>query len=566
MQAKVLTASEYLTHSLERLGVRHAFGVGGANIEDLFDAIHRAKYLRCVLAKHEFSAATMADGCARVGAPLGVVMATSGAGALNLIPALAEAYTSCVPVLALVGQVPSSLEGRGAFQDGSGRAGSIDIEALFAEVSIYCRRVTHADEVPRALHEALTAALGERPGPSVLLLPKDVQRAAVDPHAPAFGLLPTAARRPPATDRVQAAAELLLRASRALVIAGDGVARHGARCELAAFAALMDARVAVTPEARDVFDNCDSHFVGVVGVMGHTSVARCLADADICVVVGTRLPYLAHAGIEAELARRPLISVHFEPSFAEGAPRVELVGDVGVSLHALSARLDPRVSPATDARHFPEELATTFLPGARAGALSYREALQAVAAALPEDANIFVDAGNTGASAVHWVRCPPCGRFVVALGMGGMGHSFGGAIGAAFANGRRTFVLAGDGAFYMHGLEVHTALEYCLPITFILFNNDAHAMCFTRERVYFGGGYSNNLFQPSELAAGLGAMFPTLTVLSGRTPSEIGESLRDVQSGPAVMSVCVDACEVPPFAPFLESMKEADENCARKAG
>jgi acetolactate synthase-1/2/3 large subunit len=507
----------------------------------------------------------MADGYARVGAPLGVVMSTSGGGALNLVPALGEAYASCVPVLALVGQSPASLEGRGAFQDGSGRAGAIDAEALFATVSVYCRRVTHPDALPLALHDALAAALGERPGPSVLLLPKDVQRSAVDPRAPAFDLLPSAVRRVPLGDRLQAAAELLLRARNVLVIAGDGVARHDSRRELSALVARSNAHVAVTPDARDAFDNHHPRFVGVVGVMGHPSAARCLARADACVAVGTRLPHLARAGIEAELRRRPLVSVHFEPSFVEGSPHVELIGDVTAALRTLCAGLGPGTpQPAT--AYPPEDLVTTFLPGRRPGTLDFRDAVQAVAAMLPEDANVFVDAGNTGASAVHWMRSPSRGRFVVALGMGGMGYSFGAAIGAAFANGRRTFVLAGDGAFYMHGLEIHTALEHHLPITFVLFNNDAHAMCVTREYLYYGGDYSYNMFQPSELASGLGMMFPSLRVLPARTPSEIGESLRDAPSGPAVMSIRVDACEVPPFVPFLEVITESHEDRTRKVG
>jgi acetolactate synthase-1/2/3 large subunit len=149
--------------------------------------------------------------------------------------------------------------------------------------------------------------------------------------------------------------------------------------------------------------------------------------------------------------------------------------------------------------------------------------------------------------------------------MGGMGYGFGAAIGAAFSNGRRTYVLAGDGAFYMHGLEIHTAVEYRLPITFILFNNNAHAMCYTREYLYYGGDYSYNLFEHSELAAGLGAMFPSLKVLPARSASEIAESLRGAPSGPAVMSIQVDACEVPPFAPFLQAMTGIDENRGRKA-
>ena len=247
-----------------------------------------------------------------------------------------------------------------------------------------------------------------------------------------------------------------------------------------------------------------------------------------------------------------------------GHREFELIGDVTTGLHALSARFSPRVA-LTVAPPVAGEVATMFLPGARSNTMSFREALQAVAATLPEDANIFVDAGNTGASAIHWVQSPSRGRFVAALGMGGMGYSFGAAIGAALFNGRRTFVLAGDGSFYMHGLEIHTAVEYRLPITFILFNNNAHGMCFTREYLYCGGNYSHNLFQPSELGAGLGAMFPSLKVLPAHTPLQIVEGLGGAPSGPAVMSIRVDACEVPPFAPFLQAMTAVNEDRARKA-
>lgn len=554
----MVTAADYIVHSLERLGVRHAFGVGGANIEDLFDAVRRAPALRPVLAKHEFSAATMADGAARVGTPLGVVMATSGGGALNLVPALAEAHASCVPVLALVGQPPTSLEGHGAFQDGSGRAGSIDGQRLFDSVSLHCRRVSVADDIPHALHEALAASLGERPGPSVLLLPKDVQRAALDTGAPAYGLLPSKGRRPPAEEEVEAAAAVLAQAGSVLVIAGDGVARHHARNELAALVERLDARVALAPDARDVYDNRDPRFVGLAGVMGDESLASLLSRVDACVVVGTRLPHLAHAGLEAGLARRPLVSVHFEPSFEQGSPRIDVLGHVKLGLRDLVARLPSRAPRALQAiRPVPsEDSAPPFLAGPRdAAALPFRDALRAIDAALPDDANVVVDAGNTGASAVHWLRAPARGRFVLALGMGGMGYGFGAGIGAAVANGRPTFVLAGDGAFFMHGLEVHTARQYGLPVTFILFDNAAHGMCVVRDNLYFGGDDPHNLFRPSDLAAGLGAMLPGVTVLPGRTADEIARSLRNRPAGPSVMSIPVDAREIPPFLPFLKAAR-----------
>ncbi len=89
------------------------------------------------------------------------------------------------------------------------------------------------------------------------------------------------------------------------------------------------------------------------------------------------------------------------------------------------------------------------------------------------------------------------GRFVVALGMGGMGYSFGAGVGMAFGRRRRTVVIAGDGAFFMHGMEIHTALQYRLPVTFVLFNNNAHAMCVTREQLFYDDLYSYNRFGPS---------------------------------------------------------------------
>src|ERR1700754_2376212 len=162
---------EYLAAS----GVDFIFGVDGANIEDLYDAAFFDADITAVLAKHEFSATTMAEGVSRSGAGLGVVAATSGGGCLNTVPGLGEALASRVPVLALIGQPPTSLDGKGSFQDTSGDNGAIDAQALFSAVSVYCRRVTSPEDILTALPEAIAAA--RTGGPAVLLLPKDIQQA-----------------------------------------------------------------------------------------------------------------------------------------------------------------------------------------------------------------------------------------------------------------------------------------------------------------------------------------------------------------------------------------------------
>src|ERR1700748_2575968 len=142
---------DHIVEHLAGIDSHYIFGVDGANIEDLYAAAHFSADITAVLAKHEFSAATMADGYSRSGAGLGVVMATSGGGCLNTVPGLGESLASRVPVLALVGQPPTVLDGRGAFQDTSGRNGALDGEALFSAVSVFCRRVTTPDDIATVL-------------------------------------------------------------------------------------------------------------------------------------------------------------------------------------------------------------------------------------------------------------------------------------------------------------------------------------------------------------------------------------------------------------------------------
>jgi acetolactate synthase I/II/III large subunit len=236
---------DHIVEYLARMDTDYIFGVDGANIEDLYDAAHFNSDITAVLAKHEFSAATMADGYSRSGAGIGVVAATSGGGALNLIPGLGESLTSRVPVLALVGQPATTMDGRGSFQDTSGRNGSLNAEALFSAVSVYCRRVLTPADIVSALPAAIAAARAG--GPAVLLLPKDIQQAKVDIDA--YGL---ARPRASAGDPHPIARALRRAKGPVTIIAGEQVARDDARSELEELRALLRAQVACVPDAKDV--------------------------------------------------------------------------------------------------------------------------------------------------------------------------------------------------------------------------------------------------------------------------------------------------------------------------
>ncbi|WP_369253911.1 thiamine pyrophosphate-binding protein [Streptomyces sp. R35] len=560
-EAETVRLVDYLVAELARAGVTHVFGVGGANIEDLYDAVHRCGSVRGIVAKHEFSAVTMADGYARTTRRIGVVAATSGGGAMNLVPGLAEAHASRVPVLALVGQPPTGQEGHGAFQDSSGKAGSFDAREVFAPVSRFCARVEDADSLTELLPRAVAAAQADPRGPAVLLLPKDVQQAQIRVPGRGAGSTPCVPTAPAARldgAALTTASDTLRKAGRVLVIAGEDLAAADARTELAELARRLGAWVAVTPDAKDVFDNRDPRFAGVAGVMGHANVEDCLRRADVCLLVGTRLPMMARGGLERALATTDVVCLGPEPPFVAGTA---LGGNLRDALRAVTARLPPGPRPCPPhAGPLPTPVPSP-LPQAPGQTIPYVQAVAAVEAALPQDAHVFVDAGNAGASAVHLLPAPRDGRFVVAVGMGGMGYTFGAGIGAALATGRRTYVLAGDGAFFMHGMEVHTAVEYAAPVTFVIFNNNAHAMCALREEFFQGGVRNDDLFARTDLAAGVAAAFPSLDATGAGDGAQLCTALLrgNTGGGPAFVAVNCDPREIPPFLPF-QSFAEITES------
>jgi acetolactate synthase-1/2/3 large subunit len=559
---------DHIVEHLAKIGAEYLFGVDGANIEDLYDAAHFHTDITAVLAKHEFSAATMADGYSRAGAGLGVVMATSGGGALNLVAGLGESLASRVPVLALVGQPATTMDGRGSFQDTSGRNGSLNAEALFSAVSVFCRRVSTPSDILTALPEAITAA--RRGGPAVLLLPKDIQQQLLavnrynghaDIQVPASA--PRVGDPHPIVRAVRAATGPVT------MIAGEQVARDDARRELEALRALLRARVACVPDAKDVAGTPgfgSSSALGVTGVMGHPGVAEAVTGSALCLVVGTRLSVTARAGLDDALAGVRTVSIGSAPPYL-ACTHVHS-DDLRTSLVMLTEVLSGRGRPT--GLRVPDAVPRRELqpPAFDGPGVRYRQAMAVLDRVLPADVDIVVDAGNTGAAAIHYLPVRRGGRFAVALGMGGMGYSFGAGIGMAFGRSvgaraesqgfsRRTVVIAGDGAFFMHGMEVHTAVQYRLPVTFVLLNNNAHAMCLTREQLFYDDLYSYNRFRPSRLGSGLAAMFPGMSSVEvediDALPAALGRAI--AVDGPSVVSIECSADEIPPFAAFLNQRR-----------
>jgi acetolactate synthase-1/2/3 large subunit len=326
-------------------------------------------------------------------------------------------------------------------------------------------------------------------------------------------------------------------------------------------ARLLDARVALAPDARDAFDNRDERFLGVAGAMGHPAVAHGIAEAGVCFLAGTRLPLLARQGLEPILREKRLLSFGREVPFLRSEHFLHVGGALRDNLRALAAEVRARAFERTEPA--PDMLRST--PASEEAGFGSPTVLGAIERALPNESVVLIDAGNTGAQVVHHLRSPRGGRWLLAMGMAGMGYSFGAAIGAALATGRRCTVLAGDGAFFMQGLDVHTAIEHALPITYVIFNNRAHGMCLVRERLLLGEESGYNTFRASHIGAGLAAMFPGLPSCDCRSVDELEHALARaaVTRGPSFIGVELPEVEIPPFVAFQQAIAKKIPGGAR---
>ena len=585
-----LSLADALASTLRDWGVRYVFGVSGANIEHLHDAIHRlgGQRLTAVMAKSEIGAAFMADARARVHRTLGVCCSTSGGGMMNLAVGIAESYAESVPVLAIVGQVPTTHEGKGGFQDSSGVGRTVDAMQFWQACTKYVARVARAHDFWPRLREAASAALRGRPGPSVLLIPRDAYELEVGPPPGDFPVaLPYADGTSVEEGELERLYERLRRARRPVLVAGSGVERAGAQVAVQAFAQRTRMAVVTTMSSKAAFPNSHPLHLGMVGMAGHPSAHAYLAErADLILAVGTGLNAMTRMPLGPALGNTALVIVNIDAGDASRAVAPEIVVEADaravferlLALHERAPmmfepppghrleRYRPLLAPdhagpgepstKTARRH--EETSRAPVPSACCGGLLQSEAIEILSGHLPRRGHVLFDAGNCGVAALHACQIPEGVSSTFALGMGGMGYAICGAIGAQLGSpdGTSTLVFCGDGAFLMTGLEVHTAVDLGLPILFVVFNNGMHGMCVTRQRLYFGGRiectrYSR--FDAMQVAGGLGSA-ERLWVARASTAEELHARLEDYTRGPSrpgVLDLCLDREEIPPFVPFL---------------
>ena len=571
--------SDAIVTSLRDWGVPYMFGVSGANIEHVHDSIHRhgEDRLRSVLTKSEMGAAFMADGLARVHRTLGVCCATSGGGMMNLAVGLAESYAESVPVLAIIGQAPSPLHGKGAFQDSSGLARSVDAEMLFNSITKYVGNIKDPGEFWEHFENATRAALSGRQGPAVLLIPRDFYDADVGqrPADLPRDLHDMKGLVTPEEDPCKRLFTVLENSEKPVLILGTGVDRCSDPDAIKKFAIEAQIPVASTNANPSIFPNDHPLYLGSIGACGHPSVLEYINNqADHLCIVGSGLNVMVRHPIGAGLERAEVsvVNVDLEQLQASMDLNTQVKGDAGLVFQDL-LKLHEATPFKKDAlngyeiKYEPPRLAEPYLnPEAYEerlknpeSVLIQSEAIEILQQHLPERGTISLDAGNCAVAALHQLKFKEGQRSNIALGMGGLGYAIPASLGAQFGSpeGESSMVICGDGAFLMLGLEIHTAIEWQLPILFVVFNNDAHGMCISRQQIFFDGRIEATTFDPvdyAQVSRGLGSQ-DQLWVGKAETTQELENVLNDYKNrstkGPGVLELKMRVEELPPFTPFL---------------
>ena len=525
-------AADLMIECLRAQGADRLFCVPGESYLALLDALLGSE-IDLVVCRHEGGAAMAAVADAKLTGRPGLVACSRGPGAANAAIGVHLAEQDAVPLVVLVGQVARWERGRGAFQE-------VDYGQMFGGVAKMVREVTEAAQLPETIARAFHVARAGTPGPVVVVLPEDVLSDATD--APVVPAQPVARMGPPA-EAVDAAAAMLARSARPLVIAGGGLASPEGRAALARMAAAHGLPVAATFKHQDVFGNASPLFAGHLGFKVPPGYRDALARADLILAVGTRLGDTPTQGWRlprAPVPDQPLIHVWPDPEVLGRvfATDLALPCDPAAFCEALAAR--PRGADvsawAAEAHGAAARLmgyeVRTFEDGLDFGAVALSLARQA-----PPGAIVVTDSGNFS-SWIH--RVWPWDGATPAIGAAGgaMGLGVPGAVAACLRHPDRTVIcVTGDGGALMTGAELATAAACGARPKVVICDNGAYGTIrLHQERAYPGRVSGTELANPN--FAAWGRSFGALGLaVAARTEVDEAVARLLAHEGPAVLHV-----------------------------
>src|ERR1700710_2393365 len=503
-----LNGAQVIVDYLIQEEVPQVFGLCGHGNIQFIDALYeRSSEIKAISTHHESVAGFMADVYYRVSGKATATFTSCGPGSAQLPISLATAYLDSVPFLAVTGNVPTSQFNRGAFRE-MYRQNQADFPS---SVRSMCKRVfqpTRGEMVPLAVRQAWKTMVTGRPGPVVLDVPYDVfmESAAEEaPNALAWnGNISSRCGADP--EGVVKAVDMLLGADRPVMIVGQGVRYGGAADELLKLAERLQIPVAASASGLGVIDTNHPLALGLVARAGHYQANHATRQADVLLAMGMRFDDRTSSswipGYSFTIPPTKLIHVDIDPDeIGRNYPvALGLMADLRTFLRQVLAELDTRKGVADAAASRKKWLATIdgmrqewdkfVAPGFTDDTVPInpqRAALE-IDKALPENAILVSDIGVHHNWLLSFCKPKRPDSLIGSMGFGPMGFGVAGVMGAEFGGPDRPCVsVCGDGAFFMHANVLGTAVEYNLPVVWVVWNNYAYASIRGLQRGYLGG-------------------------------------------------------------------------------
>ena len=524
-----LTGSQIFVEVLVEQGVDTLFGYPGGAVLNLYDELYKnSDRIRHVLTAHEQGASHAADGYARATGRTGVVLATSGPGATNLVTGIATAYMDSVPMVAFTGNVATTLLGKDSFQEAY-------IEGITMPITKHNYTVRRVEDLADTMRAAFRIAQSGRKGPVLVDIPKDITAASCEFTPKAPELIRTVTRYN--EEDVKKAAQMINASERPIVYFGGGV-RSAAGCQpLRDLMEKTGMPATYTLMAAGVLSYGEPHNLGLLGMHGCYAANKAIDEADLVIAVGTRFSDRVALNPDSFAKRAKIIQIDIDPSELGKNVDVDLslTGDASYILQAILPYVEK-----TEHKLWMEQIRgwqkNDYKPVDSDTELKPHQIIDEICNQAGPEAVYVTDVGQHQMWAAQYLHHTKSRGFLTSGGLGTMGFGYGAAIGAQMALGRdaRVVMLTGDGSFHMNLNEACTAVSYDLPIITVIFNNQVLGMVRQWQTTFYEKRYSDT--DPHrktdfvKLAEGFGAKG-----YRAATPAEFKAAFADAmkQKGPS---------------------------------
>ena len=552
-----LTGSQILLECLKEQEVDTIFGFPGGAVLYIYDELYRQlDQFNHILTAHEQGASHAADGYARSTGKVGVCIATSGPGATNLVTGIATAYMDSIPMVAITGNVASSLLGRDSFQE-------VDIAGITAPVTKHNYIVKDINDLADVIREAFFIAQSGRKGPVLIDIPKDISIKKAEYHYKEPRPIEKQ-RHELDSDNVTDVLALLTTSDKPYIFAGGGVVLSDAKEELIAFADLVDAPVTCSLMAMGGYPGSNKRYTGMIGMHGTKASNIGVQGCDLLIAIGARFSDRVTGDVSKFAPNAKVIHIDIDPAEINKNVHVDahIIGDVKEVLKRINNELEQQRHESWMKEIY--DIAAKY-PLVYPEGLTGQYAIEALYEVTDGKAIIATEVGQHQMWASQYYRFEDPKFWLTSGGLGTMGYGTGAALGAQVGNPDKVVVnIAGDGSFRMNLNEMMTAARYKLPIKVLVLNNHVLGMVRQWQTIFYDQRYSFTHLEDIDyhhLAKAFGIHAITID-----KKEDVKDKLKEALAidGPVIINCLIDQDEmvypmVAPGAPIDQLITADDE-------